>query len=161
MKAIRVRKQLKSLILMKTFLIVSMRHSNIGEKVTKNINIYISHYHLCFRAFKEAKEMEYFDFPSSNKVTEVDEHYFNIVRGEWILLEPETMTVNIEKMTANHGIMTSNHDKMNIISTHPGLTFSYHRVLMPKTVPEQGLGGVKYVVALRIRKLKVDSEGLL
>ena len=110
---------------------------------------------------KEAKEMEYFDFPSSNKVTEVDAHYFNIVRGEWSLLERETMTDSIEKMTENHGIMTENPDKLTIISTHPGLTFSYHRVLMPKTVPEQGLGGDKYVVGLSIRKQKMDSEYLL
>ena len=105
--------------------------------------------------------MEYFDFPSSNKVTEVDENYFNIVKGEWILLEQEITSDNIEKMTANHGIMTDDYDEMNIISPHPGLTFSYHKILMPVTVPEPGLGGEKYVLGLRIRKVTVDSEGLL
>ena len=105
----------------------------------------------------------------------MDEQYFNIVKGEWSLSASGTMsdnydmiTDNIEEMPGNHDEMTDNHNKMTgnpkkltIISPQPGLTFSYHRVLLPKTVAEQVVGRDKYVVGLRIRKLQVDSENLM
>ena len=117
--------------------------------------ISISHQIILFQDIKEATEIQYFAFPSSNKVTEVDEHYFNIVKEELILLESAMMTATHNKMNDNHGKMTDNPEKLPIISTHPGLTFSYHRVLMPVAVAEQGQDGEKYVVGLRIRKLKL------
>ena len=80
----------------------------------------------------------------------------------------DKMTENLEMMTSNHYKMkdihdrlTDNPEKLTTISPHPGLTFSYHKVLMPVTKPEQGLGGDKYVVGLSIRKLKADSEDLM
>ena len=149
-----------------------MRHTQIGEKVTTN-NIYTFVFIIILlQNMKEAQEVV---FPSSNKVTEVDEHYFNIIKGDWSLLESETMsdthemindylenmTDNHDKMTDNQDILTDNPGKLVTISTHPGLTFSYQKIMMPKTVPEQVQGGKKYVVGLSIRKQKMDSEYLL
>jgi hypothetical protein len=104
----------------------------------------------------------------------VEEHYFNIVSGEWSLSASETMsdkheiisenlkitimrriltimTDNYDKMTNTNNKMTDNSDKMVYnpeklitILTRPGLS-----------EPEQGLGGEKYVVGLSIRKPKV------
>ena len=85
------------------------------------------------------------------------------------------MTENLEMMTSNHKKMVDNHykmkhihdwltdnpEKLTTIPPHPDLTFSYHKVLMPVTKPEQGLGGDKYVVGLSIIKLKADSEDLM
>ena len=90
-------------------------------------------------------------------MTEVDEHYFNIVKEELILLESAMMTATHNKMNDNHGKMTDNPEKLPIISTQPDLIFSYHWVLMPVTVAGQGQGGEKYVVGLRIKKLKVGQ----
>ena len=108
-----------------------------------------------FQDLKESNDIQYFAFPSSNKVTEVDEHYFNIVKWEGSLLDSETenrdkMTENLEMMTSNHKKMVDNHykmkhihdwltdnpEKLTTIPPHPDLTFSYHKVLMPVTEPE-------------------------
>ena len=72
MKTIIIKKQLTSLILIRTILFVRMSHTHIGEKVTTN-NIYTFVFIIILlQDIKEAKEVV---FPSSNKVTEVDESW--------------------------------------------------------------------------------------
>ena len=60
-----------------------MRHAHIGEKVTINIILFFLVIIIFFQDLKISNDIQYFAFPSSNKVTEVDDNYFNIVKGEW------------------------------------------------------------------------------
>jgi hypothetical protein len=64
-------------------------------------------------------------------------------------------------MTDNDDEMTINPEKLTKLSSHPGLLFSYHLVLLPKTGPELKLGDNEYVVGLRVRKIKMEIEDLI
>ena len=96
-----------------------------------------------FQGLEKTQSSEY-AFPSSNKVTEVDEHYFNMIRGEWIPAASKVVNTR-----------TSDLNDQKTTSDHPGLVFSYHRVMWSDREPELWLdvANTKFVVGLRIRNI--------